>query len=155
MRNTIIYVLFVAMILFSGWSCIAKTPKAIETFHSDYSFDETVNRLQNALETENIRIFSIINHAEEALKADLELRPTTVFIVGNPKAGTVLMQENQQFAIELPLKILIIENEYGEVFVSYKKTTFLASDYNLKKITGSTRNIDNTMTKVIANAISN
>lgn len=153
MINRIIYALLVVVILFSSWSCTTGTPKAIETFHSDYSFDETVSRLQNALETENIRIFSIIDHSNEAQKADLELRPTIVLIVGNPKAGTALMQENQQSAIELPLKILIAENENGEVTVSYKKSTSLARDYNLEKTAENTKIIDKKMTAVITSAI--
>lgn len=153
MRDRIIYALFVAVIILIGLSCAKKTPKAVEIFHSDYSFDETVSRLQNALETENIRVFSIIDHSNEAQKADLELRPTIVLISGNPKAGTALMQENQQSAIELPLKILITENENGEVTVSYKKLTSLARDYRLERTAENTKIIDKKLTEVIANAI--
>nr|WP_253908246.1 DUF302 domain-containing protein [Capnocytophaga sp. oral taxon 338] len=32
-----------------------------------------------------------------------------MLIVGNPKVGTALMQENPRLAIELPLKILICQ----------------------------------------------
>ena len=152
MKNRITYAFAAVCMLLSGLSCTKNTP-AVKSMQSEYSFDETVVRLQNELETENIRVFSIIDHSSEAQKAGLELRRTTVLIVGNPKVGTALMQENQLLAIELPLKILIAENEEGKVVVSYKKSVSLVQDYNLEKTAENTKMIDKKMSEVIENAI--
>ena len=140
-------------IILGGSSCAKKTSAPIDIFQSNYSFEETVAQLQNTLQAENIQVFSAINHAEEAQKAGMQLRPTTVLIVGNPKAGTALMQENQMSAIELPLKILIAEDEQGNVLVSYKKSATLAQEFDLKKTAENTVKIDKKMVEIISNAI--
>lgn len=153
MKYSIIYILVMTSIILGGSSCAKKTSAPIDIFQSNYSFEETVAQLQNTLQAENIQVFSAINHAEEAQKAGMQLRPTTVLIVGNPKAGTALMQENQMSAIELPLKILIAEDEQGNVLVSYKKSATLAQEFDLKKTAENTVKIDKKMVEIISNAI--
>ena len=73
-----------------------------------------------------------------------KLRPTEVFIFGNPKAGTPLMQCKQTIAIDLPQKMLLYEDEQGKTWVVYNDPAYLAERHGLgdcaakvvKKITG-------------------
>jgi len=58
-----------------------------------------------------IQVFCRIDHSGEAAKNGLELRPTVLTIFGNPKAGTPLMVEAPTIALDLPLKILIWQDE--------------------------------------------
>ncbi len=153
MKHSIIYILTVASIILSGWSCNKQVSSNIDVFQSNYSFEETVAQLQNTLQAEDIQVFSAINHTKEAQKAGLQLRPTTVLIVGNPKAGTAWMQENQMSAVELPLKILITEDEQGKVSVSYKKSASLVKDFDLKNTAENTAKIDKKMADIISMAI--
>jgi uncharacterized protein (DUF302 family) len=53
--------------------------------------------------------------------------PATVLVVGNPKAGTPQFLQHPTLAIDLPLKMLVWENQAGEVFVSYNAATFARS----------------------------
>ncbi len=46
------------------------------------------------------------------------MRPTKLLIFGNPKGGTPLMIASPSIAIDLPLKILIAEDESGKGFGS-------------------------------------
>lgn len=116
---------------------------------SKYSFQETADRLRSVLKEENIKIFSEIDHAEAAKGADLSLRPTLLFIVGNPNAGTLLMQEDQRVAIALPLKILVYEDERGSVRVAYNLASPLGKNYSLNAGTSVLTKIDNKMKDVI------
>ena len=97
---------------------------------SPYSFQETSDRLTQALESRGIRIFTTINHSENAETVGLELPNTTVFLFGNPVLGTPLMQCQQTIAIDLPQKILVLETEEG-VQLAYNTPNYLSERHQL------------------------
>ncbi|MDP1753373.1 MAG: DUF302 domain-containing protein [Reyranella sp.] len=98
---------------------------------SDYSFTETVDRLEAALRSRNITVFARIDHAAEAAKAGLAMPPTQVLIFGNPRAGTPLMLAAPLIAIDLPLKVLVQQDSAGKVSISYNTARFLQQRYGL------------------------
>ena len=53
------------------------------------------------------------------------MRPTKLLIFGNPKGGTPLMLAAPSSAIDLPLKILVWEDERGKAWVSYNSPAYL------------------------------
>ena len=122
------------------------------TAKSQYDFKQTVGRLKKNFRANNIAIFAEIDHAKAAKKSQENLLPATVLVVGNPKVGTRLMQENPKTAIELPLKVLVYE-ENGVVWVRYKFVSLLVSEYKLEKIEQVTQKIDIAMGKIIAESV--
>ena len=98
---------------------------------SKHSVDETLQRLQSALEAKNIAVFALIDHSGEAKKVGMEMHPTKLLIFGNPKGGTPLMLASPSIAIDLPLKILIWEDDLGKVWVSYNSPEYLVRRHNL------------------------
>jgi len=52
-------------------------------------------------------------------KSGNENAPTKLLIFGNPKGGTPVMLAAPTVAIDLPLKILIGEDDQGKVWISY------------------------------------
>lgn len=92
-----------------------------KTITSRYDFDETVNRLQTAFKSKNMTIFAVIDHKQAAKQANLDMQPATVIIFGTPKAGTPLMKKDPNFALKLPLKVLVTEVG-GQVNVSFEDT---------------------------------
>ena len=119
---------------------------------SQYDFKQTISRLKKNFKANNIAIFAEIDHAKAAKKAKENLLPATVLIVGNPKVGTSLMQENPKVAIELPLKVLVYEED-RIVRVRYKFVNPLVSDYKLERVEQVTQKIDITMGKIIAESV--
>ena len=99
--------------------------EGIRTLVSRHSFDQTVIRLQSLLQEKGIKLFCLIDHSGEAAAAGLEMRPTRVFLFGNPKAGTPLMVAAPTTALDLPLKILVAESATGEVLVSWNDPAWL------------------------------
>ena len=81
------------------------------TVSSAYSAAQTLDRLQTAIQAAGMTVFAVFDHTKAASQAGLELRPTTVVAFGNPAAGTMLMQVNQTMGIDLPLKILVWEDD--------------------------------------------
>ena len=61
----------------------------------------------------------------------LPLRPTELLIFGSAKAGTPLMQSNQEFGIDLPLKALVWENAAGKTLLSYNDPSWFAKRHGL------------------------
>ena len=122
------------------------------TAKSKYDFKQTISRLKKNFKANNIAIFAEIDQAKAAKKAKENLLLTTVLVVGNPKVGTSLMQENPKVAIELPLKVLVYE-EGGIVQVRYKFVSLLVSDYKLEKVEQITQKIDIAMGKIIAESV--
>jgi uncharacterized protein (DUF302 family) len=101
------------------------------TIASSHGVNETVSRFEAALKEKGIHLFAKIDHAEGAQSVGLVLRPTIVLLFGNPKAGTPLMQSNQTIGIDLPLKVLVWEDEKGQVWLAYNDPQYLAERHHI------------------------
>ena len=123
------------------------------TAQSPYTFEQTIERLQEILKSKGITVFATIDHQAAAKAVGEKLAPATVLIVGNPKIGTALMQENPRFAIELPLKILIYE-ENKTVNIRYEKIAAIAEKYHIKQNFAIAEKIDTAMLQLIKSSIS-
>jgi uncharacterized protein (DUF302 family) len=59
-------------------------------------------------------------------------RPTRLFLLGNPKTGTPVMEANPHAALELPLRAVVWEDRGSGVWVDYQDvTTTLELDYKV------------------------
>lgn len=94
-------------------------------------FKKTVERVISLIKEKEFTIFERIDHAAEAHQQELNLPPTQLIIFGNPKIGTLLMQDQQSCGIDLPAKILIWEDETGKVWLSYNKMSSLKKKHHL------------------------
>ena len=119
---------------------------------SPYTFEQTIERLQKVLESKNITVFATIEHHKAAEAVGESMSPATVLIVGNPKVGTALMQENLLLAIELPLKILVYQ-EGKTVNIRYEKIAAIAEKYHIKQNFRTAEKIDAAMLQLIKSSI--
>jgi uncharacterized protein (DUF302 family) len=99
-------------------------------FISPHPPQKTAGLLESFLSGKGMKIFARIDQAAEAASAGLELRPTILLLFGNPKAGTPLMQQYPNLALDLPLKALIWEDA-GQVHVTFTGPDELRERYNL------------------------
>lgn len=98
---------------------------------SHHSVDETVDKIQSALESKGVKLFALVDHSGEAERAGMHMRPTKLLIFGNPKAGTPLMVAVPSLAIDLPLKMLVAEDAEGKVWISYNSPAYIQARHNL------------------------
>ena len=126
--------------------------KPYADFESPLAFEGTVVALQKELNSRGITIFATIDHKKAAEAVGENMQPATVLIVGNPKVGTALMQENPCLAIELPLKILIYEED-KTVKIRYEKIAAIAKKYDIKQNFATAEKIDAAMQQLIKLAI--
>ncbi|PLY15665.1 MAG: hypothetical protein C0631_05930 [Sedimenticola sp.] len=113
------------------FTSVAIAGDGLVNIKSQHDVKTTADRLENALKTKGMTVFTRINHAEAARKIGKALRPTELVIFGNPKVGTPLMQCGQSVAIDLPQKALIWEDEAGQVWLSYNDPKYLAGRHQI------------------------
>ena len=119
---------------------------------SRYSAAETVDRLLAALQKRDLTVFARIDHAANAAAVGMPLRPTDVVLFGNPKGGTVLMQDQQRVGIDLPLKALVWQDAGGKVWLSYNAPDWIAARAGLsdKRLGENSAGAVAAMTKALA-----
>ena len=98
---------------------------------SQHSVEQTVEKIRLILQAKGVKLFTLIDHSGEAERAGLTMRPTKLLIFGNPKAGTPAMLAAPRSAIDLPLKLLIWEDEQGKVWISYNSLSYLGERHGL------------------------
>lgn len=127
--------------------------KPYQEYDGRSSVSETVSVLEDYFKRAGVTVFAIIDHQKAAEEVGETMPPATLLVVGNPKVGTPLMKERIMFAIELPLKILVYE-ENDMVRVHYRRVQAIADKYRLKEGVATARRIDEAMEKLISNALS-
>ena len=152
MKHLIIFLLFPFLGAAQPIISCKDVIKPYADFESPLTFEETVAALQKTLNSKGITIFATIDHQAAAKAVGENMQPATVLIVGNPKVGTALMQENPRLAIELPLKILIYEDG-KKVNIRYEKIAAIAEKYHIKQNFATAEKIDTAMQQLIKLAI--
>ena len=91
---------------------------------------EAMSRFIAIVTAKGMTVFARIDHAAAAAKAGLALRPTEVAIFGSAQGGTPLMQASQTIGIDLPLKVLVWQDEAGTTWISYNDPVWIASRHD-------------------------
>ena len=105
--------------------------EGIVTKPSKHTIAETLERLENVIQSKGLTIFARIDHSGEAERVGLRMQDAKLLIFGSPKAGTPLMVASPLLALDLPLKALVWKDKEGQVMVSYNSVTYLTNRYNL------------------------
>jgi len=105
--------------------------KGIISLPSNHSVDQTVEKLGGILRAKGVTLFATVDHSGEAQKVVLKMSPTKLVIFGSPKAGTPLMLAAPSVAIDLPLKILVWEDNQGKVWLLYNSSEYLKERHGL------------------------
>ncbi len=90
----------------------------------------TVSKLTGMISAKGMKLFAVIDQSAEARQAGLTLRETTLVIFGSPAAGTPVMAAAPLSALDLPLKVLVWDDE-GQTKVSYYAPAALAARHHL------------------------
>jgi uncharacterized protein (DUF302 family) len=91
---------------------------------------DTVAKLTRLISAKGIKLFAVIDQSAEAHEVGLSLRDTTLVIFGSPAAGTPVMAASPLAALDLPLKVLVWDDD-GQTKVSYYSPDALAARHHL------------------------
>lgn len=101
-------VVFAAVLSFSS---LASAADGMIVLKSPYSAKDTMDRFEEIVKQRDLNVFARINHTAGAAKIGKFLRPTEVLVFGNPQGGAPLIECAQTVGIDLPLKVLVWEDE--------------------------------------------
>src|SRR6266508_4146053 len=94
---------------------------------SAYPIAETVERLKKDIALKGIKFFSEIDQSKLAADAGIKLQPSVLLIFGNPPLGTQFITANANAGLDWPVRLLVFENEKGEVWTC---TQFITANAN-------------------------
>lgn len=99
---------------------------------SDFNVADTIENIKKIVEAKGFSVFAVINHQQNASNVGMHLNESKVIIFGNPKIGTLLMQEDMQIALDLPLRILVYLDADQKVKVAYRDGKWIKDHHFLK-----------------------
>ena len=119
--------------LISSSSAIAQTVGAdgLVKVKSAYGMDETVARLKQDIADKGIMFFMAVDQSKLAADAGIKLRPSTLLIFGNPPLGTQFMTSNPFSGLDWPVRLLVIQDETGEVWTAYTDFAWIARRHGI------------------------
>jgi uncharacterized protein (DUF302 family) len=121
----------------------------LKTAASPHSVAGTVDRMIAALEARGIVVFARIDHAEGAREAGLELPDEQLLVFGDPRVGTLLMQEDPSVGYELPLRVLVWDAD-RQTTVGWRQPTELVKHYELSSHRKGLERMDALLEQLVA-----
>ncbi len=85
---------------------------------SRWPFAKTLGCITQAIVDADLIIFASIDHAAGARQIGISIPATTVLIYGHPRAGTPALIDSPLAALDLPLRVLLREED-GQVIVAF------------------------------------
>ena len=99
---------------------------------SAYPVAETIARLKQEIAAKGIKFFDEIDEAKLAGEAGIKLRPSTLLIFGNPPLGTQFITSNPNAGLDWPVRLLVLEDEKGEVYAVYTDFAWIAERHGIE-----------------------
>jgi len=93
---------------------------------SAYRFDESIDRLKQAIAMREIPFFGAVDQARLAAGAGIKLRPSTLLVFGAPSLGAQFLSSNPYAGLDWPIRLLVHQDSSGAVWVAYTDFTWIA-----------------------------
>jgi len=98
---------------------------------SAYPLAETITKLKADIAGKSIKFFDEIDQAKLAGDAGIKLRPSTLLVFGNPPLGTQFITAKPDAGLDWPVRLLVFENERGEVWLAYTDFAWIARRHGI------------------------
>jgi len=99
---------------------------------SAYPMGETIERLKKDIADKGIKFFDEIDQAKLAADAGIKLQPSVLLIFGNPPLGTQFITANASAGLDWPVRLLVFQNDKGEVWTAYTDFDWIARRHGIK-----------------------
>jgi len=104
----------------------------IITVKSAFPIGETIERLKKDIADKGIKFFNEIDQSRLAADAGIKLRPSVLLIFGNPPLGTQFITASANAGLDWPVRLLVYENEKGEVWTAYTDFDWIARRHGIE-----------------------
>jgi uncharacterized protein (DUF302 family) len=116
----------------AAYSPVLAGDDGIITVKSGYPIRETIERLKKDIASKGIKFFDEIDQFKLAADAGITLRPSVLLIFGNPPLGTQFITANAKAGLDWPVRLLVYENENGEVWTAYTDFDWIAHRHGIE-----------------------
>jgi uncharacterized protein (DUF302 family) len=99
---------------------------------SAYSIGETIARLKKDIADKGIKFFDEIDQSKLAADAGIKLHPSMLLVFGNPPLGIQFITANANAGLDWPVRLLVFENEKGEVWAAYTDFHWIARRHGIE-----------------------
>jgi uncharacterized protein (DUF302 family) len=113
-------------------SVAASPAQGIRRVASAYGFDETIARIKADIAAKGIQFFTEIDQTKLGEGAKIAIRPSRLLLFGNPPLGVQFLSANPYAGLDWPVRILVVQDDDGKVYVAYSDFAFIAQRYALK-----------------------
>ena len=123
----------IAAALVFSWSkaTFADEADGVVRVKSAYGMEETISRIKNDIADKGIMFFDEIDQSKLAADAGVTLRPSTLLVFGNPPLGTLFLTSNPAAGLDWPVRLLVYQDEKGDVWVLYTDFTWIAHRHGI------------------------
>ena len=123
---------FVFAIALTTSSLALASNDGVITVKSDFPIGETIVRLKKDIADKGIKFFDEIDQSKLAADAGVKLRRSVLLIFGNPPLGTQFITANANAGLDWPVRLLVYENEKGEVWMAYTDFDWIARRHGIE-----------------------
>ena len=125
--------LLLAALLSLGQAAYATLPENHVSMQSKYSVALTVERIERMLKQTSVRIYGIIDYQALAKQHGRDTPPMQTILFAGGRDSIKLLQHEPTVALDLPLRVLVHEDERGVVWITYHKADFLIYQHDLSE----------------------
>jgi uncharacterized protein (DUF302 family) len=93
---------------------------------------QAIARIKADIASKGIKFFSEIDQSQLAADAGIKLRPSTLLVFGNPPLGTQFITSNPNAGLDWPVRLLLTQDDNGDVWVVWTDFEWIAKRHNIK-----------------------
>ncbi len=143
--------LFLALVLGLAVSVSAQAQDRVDKV-SNSGFGQTVKQLETAIKQRGMMIVATIDHQNMLRMVGANIRGSKTIEFGKPDMMKMLLPDNPEIGVEMPLKIYVYERADGKTVVSYRKLSAAFASYGNEQLTSAGQMMDMMLDQIAADA---
>lgn len=136
-RTAVVLLVTVALLVQPGigWSGGGMdTMKGRATAKSKYPFNETVSRIKQAIEAQEMMVIQTVDMQAMLQMVGVQAKGMQQVLFFHPRYGKAIYESDRMAGIEAPLKLVVMEGDMGTVISYYKPSHVFATYPKLKAL---------------------
>ncbi len=119
---------------------------------SNTGFDGTVKQLETAIKNRGMMIVGRIDHQNMLRMVGTSVRGSKTIEFGKPEMMKMLLPDNPEIGVEMPLKIYVYERADGKTVLAYRKLSSAFAGYGKDQLTMAGKMMDGMLDEIATEA---
>ena len=119
---------------------------------SNSGFAQTVERLETAIKKRGAMIVATIDHQNMLRMVGASIGGSKTIEFGKPDMMKMLLPDNPEIGVDMPLKIYVYERGDGKTLLSYRKPSSAFASYGKEMLTNAGQMMDMMLAEIVAEA---